>query len=89
MSTGSDATTEAPSPVPDEDQIRRAPKVLLHDHLDGGLRPQTVIELADQYGYPGLPEYEAEQRGWAAGSPKRRTPDPSPATWRRSSTQSG
>ena len=29
------------------DQIRRAPKVLLHDHLDGGLRPATVIELAD------------------------------------------
>ena len=26
--------------------IRSAPKVLLHDHLDGGLRPQTVIELA-------------------------------------------
>ena len=28
--------------------IRRAPKVLLHDHLDGGLRPATVIELADE-----------------------------------------
>jgi adenosine deaminase len=28
------------------DEISRAPKVLLHDHLDGGLRPQTVIELA-------------------------------------------
>ena len=26
--------------------IRTAPKVLLHDHLDGGLRPETVIELA-------------------------------------------
>src|SRR5919202_6186582 len=26
--------------------IRRAPKVLLHDHLDGGLRPQTIVELA-------------------------------------------
>jgi adenosine deaminase len=32
------------SPTPDE--IRRAPKALLHDHLDGGLRPVTVIELA-------------------------------------------
>ena len=29
-----------------EDQMRRAPKVLLHDHLDGGLRPATVIDLA-------------------------------------------
>jgi adenosine deaminase len=30
------------------DVIRRLPKVLLHDHLDGGLRPGTVIELARQ-----------------------------------------
>ncbi len=34
---------------------RSAPKVLLHDHLDGGLRPQTIIELASEYGYEGLP----------------------------------
>ncbi|QBI18727.1 adenosine deaminase [Egibacter rhizosphaerae] len=37
------------------DLIERAPKVLLHDHLDGGLRPQTVAELADETGYDGLP----------------------------------
>ena len=30
--------------------ILRAPKVLLHDHLDGGLRPATVLELADSMG---------------------------------------
>jgi adenosine deaminase len=35
--------------------IRRAPKVLLHDHLDGGLRPVTVIELARDAAYDGLP----------------------------------
>ncbi len=35
--------------------IRRAPKVLLHDHLDGGMRPTTVIELAAETGYDGLP----------------------------------
>jgi adenosine deaminase len=35
--------------------IRNAPKVLLHDHLDGGLRPATVVELAEQTGYRGLP----------------------------------
>ncbi len=35
--------------------FRAAPKVLLHDHLDGGLRPQTVLELADAHGYRGLP----------------------------------
>jgi adenosine deaminase len=42
------------------DIIRRAPKALLHDHLDGGLRPQTVIELAEESGYQGLPAREAE-----------------------------
>ena len=33
------------------DQVRRAPKVVLHDHLDGGLRPQTIIELAAERGH--------------------------------------
>lgn len=42
------------------DAIKHAPKALLHDHLDGGLRPATVIELADQYGYQGLPESEVD-----------------------------
>jgi adenosine deaminase len=28
------------------DQLTAAPKVLLHDHLDGGLRPATIVELA-------------------------------------------
>jgi adenosine deaminase len=37
------------------DEIRRVPKVLLHDHLDGGLRPATIIELARQNGYGALP----------------------------------
>lgn len=27
------------------------PKILLHDHLDGGLRPSTIIEMADQIGH--------------------------------------
>jgi adenosine deaminase len=31
--------------------IRRAPKVLLHDHLDGGLRPRTIVELAAESGH--------------------------------------
>ncbi|MUL67742.1 adenosine deaminase [Mycobacterium sp. CBMA 234] len=37
------------------DQIKQAPKALLHDHLDGGLRPATVVELAAQNGYDELP----------------------------------
>ena len=39
--------------------IARAPKVLLHDHLDGGLRPQTVIDLAESAGYGNLPCQDA------------------------------
>ena len=35
--------------------LRAAPKVLLHDHLDGGLRPATIVELARDLGYAGLP----------------------------------
>lgn len=45
------------------DQIRRAPKVLLHDHLDGGLRPATVVELARETGYTGLPTYDPQELG--------------------------
>ena len=41
--------------TPTRDQVRRAPKVLLHDHLDGGLRPATVLELAGECGH-ALPE---------------------------------
>lgn len=49
------------STVPNPEQIHRAPKVLLHDHLDGGLRPATVVELARETGYEGLPETEADR----------------------------
>ncbi|MCE7078621.1 adenosine deaminase [Streptomyces sp. ST2-7A] len=45
----------SPSRVPTPEQILRAPKVLLHDHLDGGLRPSTVAELAAEQGYANLP----------------------------------
>ncbi|RZI84635.1 MAG: adenosine deaminase, partial [Microbacterium sp.] len=33
------------------EQIRAVPKVLLHDHLDGGLRPATIVELAVAAGH--------------------------------------
>jgi adenosine deaminase len=39
--------------------LRSLPKVLLHDHLDGGLRPQTVIDLARDAGYSKLPSADA------------------------------
>ncbi|MEV8254561.1 adenosine deaminase [Rhodoglobus sp. NPDC076762] len=38
--------------------ITALPKISLHDHLDGGLRPQTIVELADEIGYQ-LPENDA------------------------------
>jgi adenosine deaminase len=43
------------------EMIRQAPKALLHDHLDGGLRPATVIELAAQAGYEDLPSTDAAE----------------------------
>ena len=39
--------------------IHRAPKAVLHDHLDGGLRPDTILELADTHGYRDLPTADA------------------------------
>jgi adenosine deaminase len=42
------------------DRIKAAPKVLLHDHLDGGLRPSTVLELAREIGYRSLPTDDAD-----------------------------
>ncbi|MBO8202963.1 adenosine deaminase [Streptomyces smyrnaeus] len=53
--------SESSSTVPTSEQIRRAPKVLLHDHLDGGLRPATIVELARETGYDALPETDAER----------------------------
>ncbi len=49
--------------APGPDIIRRAPKALLHDHLDGGVRPQTVLEIADEVGYAALPATEAPALG--------------------------
>lgn len=48
-----------------EDFVRKLPKVLLHDHLDGGVRAQTVIDLAKQCGYDKLPsDNSAELNKW-------------------------
>ncbi|WP_328989564.1 adenosine deaminase [Kribbella sp. NBC_01245] len=44
------------------DQLLAAPKVLLHDHLDGGLRPETIAELASDIGHT-LPRSDAEELG--------------------------
>jgi len=59
--------------IPTVEQIKRVPKVLLHDHLDGGLRPQTIIDIAKKIGYTALPTMDAEEL----------------ATWFRESCDSG
>jgi len=45
----------------DVKQITKAPKALLHDHLDGGLRPSTVIDIAGRIGYDGLPATDVDE----------------------------
>jgi adenosine deaminase len=61
----SDATDDAALPgsrVP----IRELPKISLHDHLDGGLRPQTIIELGDGIGFEPPATDAAELGAWFA-----------------------
>jgi len=54
--------------------IQRAPKVLLHDHLDGGLRPQTVLELAREIGYRELPTEDPDELGaWFTSGADRKS----------------
>ncbi len=48
-----------------KDFLRTLPKVLLHDHLDGGVRPETVLELAKEQKYAKLPTKDPEElRDW-------------------------
>jgi adenosine deaminase len=57
----------------DWDRLRALPKVSLHDHLDGGLRPQTIIELAADQGHE-LPADNADDLGrWFSGSADSRS----------------
>jgi len=66
MTTVSSLHPPLPSPLPSVGVIRRAPKVLLHDHLDGGLRPATILELAAEVGHE-LPATDADALGrWFA-----------------------
>lgn len=54
--------------------IQSLPKVELHDHLDGGLRPSTVIELADEIGYKlPCPKTAADVEAWFRRGADRRS----------------
>ena len=54
--------------------LRHLPKAVLHDHLDGGLRPSTIADFAEAQGYRGLPSHDGEtvahwfRQSGAAGS---------------------
>ncbi|MGW2211692.1 adenosine deaminase [Streptomyces sp. NPDC001781] len=59
------------APRIDTETLRRLPKAVLHDHLDGGLRPATVIELAAAVGHTLPTTDPGELAAWyveAAGS---------------------
>ncbi|MBA3281654.1 MAG: adenosine deaminase [Acidimicrobiia bacterium] len=58
-----------------EGAIRQAPKVLLHDHLDGGLRPATVIELAAEAGHTLPTTDPGELQAWFTEGANRRDLD--------------
>lgn len=61
------------------DTIRRLPKVLLHDHLDGGLRPSTLLELAAETPGAALPAAEPDQlAAWFAGPLRAADRGPAP-----------
>lgn len=61
--------TVAQTAAPTADVIAGLPKVLLHDHLDGGLRPETIIDLATRIGYRDLPATDADDlRQWFVDS---------------------
>jgi len=55
--------------MPDVDRFRDRPKVVLHDHLDGGVRPATVLELADQQGVEVPTEDESALAEWFTITP--------------------
>lgn len=50
----------------DHATIRRAPKVVLHDHLDGGLRPETVLSLAERAGHRLPADHPDDLARWFA-----------------------
>ncbi|MCX7541447.1 adenosine deaminase [Corynebacterium sp. P5848] len=62
------SSRQTPSYTPEHKSLTREtvaslPKAVLHDHLDGGLRPRTVIDLATECGYDALPVSEPEALG--------------------------
>ena len=57
-----------PHGVDADDPILRLPKVSLHDHLDGGLRPATIVELAREVGHTLPADDPADLAAWFSAS---------------------
>ena len=45
----------------DLEAVHELPKAVLHDHLDGGLRVETMIDLAAASGYSALPSSDPDE----------------------------
>ena len=55
-----------------QDWIKTVPKAVLHDHLDGGLRVETLIELANLQGYKNLPSTNHDElKKWIQPKPNK------------------
>ncbi|TFC19166.1 adenosine deaminase [Cryobacterium algoritolerans] len=52
--------------LPGGTSINALPKISLHDHLDGGLRPGTIIELAEAIGFTLPTTDESDLGKWFA-----------------------
>ena len=54
------------------DWVKEIPKAVLHDHLDGGLRVSTLIELAELQEYDQLPSKNQEElKEWIKPKPDK------------------
>ena len=55
-----------------QDWIKTVPKAVLHDHLDGGLRVDTLIELANEQNYQNLPSTNNDElKKWIQPKPDK------------------
>ena len=55
-----------------QDWVKKVPKAVLHDHLDGGLRVETLIELANEQGYQNLPSNNHDElKKWIQPKPDK------------------
>ena len=55
-----------------QDWIKNVPKAVLHDHLDGGLRVDTLIELANEQNYQNLPSTNHDElKKWIQPKPDK------------------